>query len=49
MRPAAPRPVTLGRRLRGLLWYILSMLAVLSPILLIVIAIVLVGGIVEIR
>jgi len=41
--------VTLGRRLRGLLWYILSMLAVLSPILLIVIAIVLVGDIVEIR
>ena len=49
MRPAAPRPVTLGRRLRWLLWYILSMLAVLSPILLIVIAIVLVGDIVEIR
>ena len=41
--------MTLGRRLRGLLWYILSMLAVLSPILLIVIAIVLVGDIVEIR
>ena len=49
MCPAAPRPVTLACRLRGVLWYILSMLAVLSPLLLIIMVVVLLGDILEIR
>ena len=49
MRSVTPRAVTLVCRLRGLLWYILSMLAVLSPLLLIIMVVVLLGDILEIR
>ena len=49
MQPAAPRVVTLIGRLRGLLWYILSLLAFLSPLLLIIMVVVLFSGVLEIR
>ena len=41
--------MTLACRLRGVLWYILSLLAVLSPLLLIIMVVVLLGDILEIR